>query len=177
MNTTRLLPVSPSMHCAGGWGWGLAVSAPGGAWSGGCLLQGGAWSGGCPCLWSGGGVYPSMQWARPHPPPVNRITDTCKNITLPQRLRYGQKQQLAKWLIDWLFISYFPCVFKYVFQFREFVQRLRCEPYVMERGVIIKPFGLSAVEVDPPLMTTETRKKSWALFSQHKPVTLFIILV
>ena len=30
------------------------------------------------------GVYPSMQWDRYPPPPVNRITDRCKNITLSQ---------------------------------------------------------------------------------------------
>ena len=41
----------------------------GGSAPGGCLVWGGAWSGGC---W-----YPSM-----HPPPVNRITNGCKNITL-----------------------------------------------------------------------------------------------
>ena len=34
------------------------------------------WGGGCP----GGGVYPNMQWGR-HPP-VNIITDRCKNTTL-----------------------------------------------------------------------------------------------
>ena len=68
--------------CAGGcllWG----VSAPGG-----CLLPGGCtWSGGvcswgvvCVCLLPGGCQVL---------PPVNRITDTCKNITLPQ-LRCGR---------------------------------------------------------------------------------------
>ena len=79
MCTAHLLPISPSMHCAGG-------SAPGG-----CLLLGGVCSqemsapGGCllpgdVCSWGGvsaptfdmgvpasdpGGVYPSMQWGRP----------------------------------------------------------------------------------------------------------------
>ena len=38
MRTARLLPVSPSMHCAGGWG---------------CLLPGG-----CTCFWSRGGYLP-----------------------------------------------------------------------------------------------------------------------
>ena len=62
------------------------VSAPGGgAWSeggvcsqGGCLVRCGvsAPGGG----WSGGVWYPSMHWGRP-PPPVDRMTDTCKNIT------------------------------------------------------------------------------------------------
>ena len=54
------------------------VSAPRG-----CLLQGG-------CTWSWGvsglGVwYPSMHWGR-HPPPVNRMTNRCKNITLATTL-------------------------------------------------------------------------------------------
>ena len=29
-----------------------------------------------------------------HPPPVNRITDRCKNITLPQTLFAGRKNPL-----------------------------------------------------------------------------------
>ena len=90
------------------WGcllWG--VSAQGSVCSGGCLLWGGVCSRGCllggvcswgGCLLQGGvcsqggtccqggvcsrGVYPRMYWGR-HPP-VNRITDTCKNITLAQ---------------------------------------------------------------------------------------------
>ena len=57
MRTARLLPVSPSMHCA--W-WG------GGAWS----------RRGVPGPW---GVYPSMQWGRPSSP-VNRITDMCRKV-------------------------------------------------------------------------------------------------
>ena len=56
MRTARLLPVSPSMHCAGG------VSTPGGAAPGGICSQGSVWSwGGClplvlggVCLWSQG---------------------------------------------------------------------------------------------------------------------------
>ena len=104
MRTARALTVSPSMLC-------LGVSAPGGCtWSQGCLLWGeGTWSGGCllqggglcscagcllledvpapggvsaprgcllrgECTWSWGG-------ARYHPP-VNRMTNRCKNITL-----------------------------------------------------------------------------------------------
>ena len=46
--------------------WG--VSAPGGVCSGVCLLPRGVW-------------YPNMHWGR-HVPPVDRITDACKNITL-----------------------------------------------------------------------------------------------
>ena len=45
------------------------------------LLGGGV----CP-----GGVYPSMQWSR-HPPPVDRMTDRCKNTTLPQTSFAGDK--------------------------------------------------------------------------------------
>ena len=81
MHTARLLTVSPSMHCAGG-----EVPDPGGAWSGGvcsegCLVQGGSAPGG------GGWWYPSMPEA--DTPPVNRMTDRCKNITLPQTLFAG----------------------------------------------------------------------------------------
>ena len=48
---------------------GVMVSAPGGgAWSGGSALGG--------CLLRGGFSLPG------DPPPVNRITHTCKNITL-----------------------------------------------------------------------------------------------
>ena len=76
MRTAQLLPVSPSMHCLG---------VPG---------QGCTWSGGVPgprrvpgpggCTWSQLGVP-----AQVLPPPVNRITDRCKNITLPQTLFAG----------------------------------------------------------------------------------------
>ena len=59
MRIARLLPVSPSTHCAGGG------SAPGGSASG----------------LGGGGV---SQHAMGQTPPVNRTTDKCKNITLPQ---------------------------------------------------------------------------------------------
>ena len=51
----------------------LEGSAPGG------LLLGGVCSGGGGCLLPGG-WYPSMHWGRP--PPVDRITDTSKKITL-----------------------------------------------------------------------------------------------
>ena len=55
MRTARLLPVSPSMYCAGGR----------------CLVPGGV------SAPSGGGVCHS-------PPLVNRMTDRCKSITLSQ---------------------------------------------------------------------------------------------
>ena len=53
------------------------------AGGGGCLLPGGAsFPGGGASLWGGGAVVvSSMHWGRP---PLNRITDTSKNITLPQ---------------------------------------------------------------------------------------------
>ena len=75
---------------------GVCVSALGGGglvqgWClllGGCLLRGGCLLQGVSA--PGGGVYPSMHWGRHHPPPpVNRITDACKSITLAQ-LRCGR---------------------------------------------------------------------------------------
>ena len=61
---------------------GVGVSGPGGCtWSGGVPGPGG-------CLtWSWGGV--SQHALRQTHPPVNRITDACENITLPQ-LRCGR---------------------------------------------------------------------------------------
>ena len=74
--------------------WGVCsrgVSTPGGVCSqgvsalggllGGCLLQG------CVCSW---GWYPSMHWGR-HPP-MNRMTDRCKNITLTTTLLWPVKK-------------------------------------------------------------------------------------
>ena len=59
--------------CPGGGG-----VCPGGICPGrGCLSRGVSPVGVCP-----GGVYPSMHWGR-HPP-VDRMTDRCKNITFPQ---------------------------------------------------------------------------------------------
>ena len=74
----------PGGFCSGG------VSAPGGVCSWGCLLpggvsapRGGVCSGGC-LLPRGsaprGGWYPAFTKA--DTPPVNRMTDRCKNITL-----------------------------------------------------------------------------------------------
>ena len=89
MHTARSLTVSPSMLCP----WG--VPGPRG---GACLVLGGAWSGGG--AWSQGGCLPGprmvpgpgrvvSQHALRQTPPVNRITDACENITLPQ-LRCGR---------------------------------------------------------------------------------------
>ena len=80
-------------------GPGGEVSLPGGsAWSGGvllglggCLPAGGfslvpggwsAWSGGGVSAWSRGGCLCLVPGGFSGDPPVNRITDTCKNITL-----------------------------------------------------------------------------------------------
>ena len=61
MRTARLLPVSPSMHCSGG-----RTRSRGGTWSGlGVYLP--------------GGRVPAQV-----SPPVNRMTNRCKNITLSQ---------------------------------------------------------------------------------------------
>ena len=68
--------------------WG-GLPGPGGSpWSGGVLPAGGVFSlvwGGPPCRggspWSRGGVC-LVRGGSPETPPVNRITDTCKNITL-----------------------------------------------------------------------------------------------
>ena len=81
MHTARSLTVSPSMLCSGG--------------------------GGCACLVLGG-LYPSMHWGTP-PPHVNRITDACENITLPQ-LVTGGKNGWMNQAYDWV-ISVMPCTF------------------------------------------------------------------
>ena len=72
MRTARMLTISPSMLCARrcAWSWGCF------GLEGGCLVWGGclAWGG-------GGGGIPACTEAEP---PVNRMTNRCKNITLPQ---------------------------------------------------------------------------------------------
>ena len=86
MRTVRLLPVSPSMHCAGGGVCSQGgVSAPGGSvCSWGCLLP--------------GGCIPACNGADPLPP-VNRMTDRCKNITLPQTSFAGGNKTVPLQLI------------------------------------------------------------------------------
>ena len=93
MRTARLLPVSP-------WSGGVYL-VRGCTWSGGCnwsqgcvsglgvyLVQGVPGLGGAPgpggCTWSGG-YYAQVL------PPWNRMTDRCKNITLPQTSFAGGK--------------------------------------------------------------------------------------
>ena len=109
MHPARLLPVSPSMHCSRGvgvvpvlggctWSQGDGVPGPGGCtWSLGVYLVGGGvylvrwvctWSEGC--TWSWGGVPAQVL------PPVNRMTNRCKNITLPQTSFAGGKNNRHK---------------------------------------------------------------------------------
>ena len=66
IRTARLLPVSPSMHCAGRVSDHCGGVCSGGVSTRGCLSRGCLPHGGF-CLWSReGDVYPSMQWGR-HP--------------------------------------------------------------------------------------------------------------
>ena len=70
MHTARSLTVSPSILCSGSGGLSRGEGVPGGV-----------------PAWSRGGVV--SQHALRLTPPVNRITDACENITLPQ-LRCGR---------------------------------------------------------------------------------------
>ena len=58
----------------------------------GCTCPGDVHARGCTC--QGWGVYPSVQWGM-HPL-VNRMTDRCKNITLPQTSFAGGNHQLDR---------------------------------------------------------------------------------
>ena len=105
----------PGGECT--WSWG--VPGPGGylvTWSGVYLVQGVyliqgvylvwgvpgpggcTWSGHVPGLgghlvWGPGGVPgPGGWWCQVLPPPVNRMTNRCKNITLPQTSFAGGKK-------------------------------------------------------------------------------------
>ena len=82
------------------WSVGGVYLVPGGCtWSRGVYLVRGGVPGPGGCAWSGGvylvpGGGGSARYTPPgpdqvHPPPVNRITDACKNITLAQ-LRCGR---------------------------------------------------------------------------------------
>ena len=75
MHTTRSLTISPSMLCSGGGAWSWGLPGPGGDT---CLVRG--------VPGPGGGGIPACTEADPH---VNKITDACENITLPQ-LRCGR---------------------------------------------------------------------------------------
>ena len=90
MRTARLLPVSPSMHSSG-WGvpvWGVPAR--------GMYLQGGYLPGGVPA--KGGCTCPGGVPARVLPP-VNRMTDRYKNITLPQTLFAGGNDVFIKYRV------------------------------------------------------------------------------
>ena len=92
MRTGRSLTVFRSLQ-PGGCVPGPGVPGPGGVY----LVRGGTWSrGGVPgarggylvpggCTWSRGGVGVYLVWGGVPgqvPPPVNRMTNRCKNITL-----------------------------------------------------------------------------------------------
>ena len=94
MRTARLLPVSPSMHCSGGMYLVWGVPVPGGylvwggrgTWYWGVYLVLEGW-----CTWSWRVPGPGGYLPR-YSPPVNRMTDRCKNITLPQTSFAGGKK-------------------------------------------------------------------------------------
>ena len=65
---------------------------PRGSPSWGCFIPRG-------CLLPGGGWYPSMHWGRP-PSPVDRITDTSKNITLATTSLRPVKISVMNWSSD-----------------------------------------------------------------------------
>ena len=105
-----LIPLNFPLGCGPGsdppqfpprvWAWKGGVWSWRGVCSRGCLLLGGvcSWGGSARGVFAWGGV---CSWGRSvcsggipacteaDAPPVNRITDTCKNITLPQ-LRCGR---------------------------------------------------------------------------------------
>ena len=81
MHTTRLLTVSPSMHCAGG------LLARGGSPCWGDFLARGS-----PCC---GGI-PACTKA--DPPPMNRITDTRHRLTDEEKAK-GKMPELTKFMI------------------------------------------------------------------------------
>ena len=80
----------------GGWwgsGPGRGVSGPGGVWS-----QGGVWSrGGGWCVVPGRLV--SQHALRQKPPPVNRMTNMCKNITLDTTSLRPVKTQIPCYIL------------------------------------------------------------------------------
>ena len=110
MHTAHLLPVSPSMYCSGDvLSQGVYLPMEGVPAQGGCTCPVGCTCpGGCTCLggvpalglclsrgctcqevylpgvYLPGGVPAQGVPAQVLVPPVNRMTDRCKNITLPQ---------------------------------------------------------------------------------------------
>ena len=90
MHPSRMRTVHSSSHVYRSmhWAGGVSISACTGR-GGVCLHRGGVCQEGSAqggvCLGgvsAQGGLYPSMHWGSP--PPVDRMTDRCKNITLPQ---------------------------------------------------------------------------------------------
>ena len=80
-------PYLPSCSASGGGTWSRGVHGPGGwcAWSGGVCM---GWG----CMVLGGGI-PACTEADP---PVNRMTNRCKNITLPQTSFAGGNKMSLK---------------------------------------------------------------------------------
>ena len=89
MHTAHLLTISPSMHCAGVvcLAKGLSALPSGVCFAGVSALPEDCLVGGLPC-WGDG--IPTCTEADP---PVNRMTDRCKNITLPQTSFAGSKNK------------------------------------------------------------------------------------
>ena len=113
----------PSPGGVSAWSWGVCLPGLGGvsAWSGGCVPGpgGSAWSGGV-CLVRGvsgpggvvsdlGGGIPACTEADPLPP-VNRMTDRCKNITLAttslRPVKISQKMLQTTDILTWLRTSF-----------------------------------------------------------------------
>ena len=102
-------PYLPACTVPGGctWSW-AAYLVPGGCTClGGVPGPGGVYlRGGIPghggCTWSGLGVYLPEEYLPRYSPPVNRMTNRCKNITLPQTcLRAVTTKQLICLPIQW----------------------------------------------------------------------------
>ena len=96
MRTARALTVSHSMLAGGGGCLPRGVSAPGGVCSQGGLLPGGVCSWGGVSAWGvsapGGSALGGVcSRGGVRYPPVNRITDACKNITLPNFVAGGNE--------------------------------------------------------------------------------------
>ena len=110
------------VHCTTGchllsilWVSARVVFAPGGVCSGGCLLPGDVCS-------REGEWYPSMHWGR-HPPPVDRITDTSKNITLATTSLRPVNMKIW-WLISSFTTEWLKM--KYVFHWPSWGLRIFC---------------------------------------------------
>ena len=143
MHSSRIRTVRNSSRLLGGClAWGVSAR---GVCSGGCLVQGGAWSEGV-CsggAWSGGvcsggGWYPSMHWGRP---PVNRMTDRCKNITFATSL------WTAITNVEFVYVRLYPtiiyCYFKNDNQTCDFQNGGYCPPTKLREGNVFSRVCLS----------------------------------